>query len=313
MTISSVATPPEVMSLPIVHHADYDAISVPDAHRFPMRKYTLVADLLRQRGASFTVPAHAPESWLHLAHDPAYVTAVLTSSVEEKTARRIGFEMTPAIAARTRASVGGTCLAMRLALEHGAAVSLAGGSHHAHYEGGAGFCVFNDVAVAARLAIEEGLASRVAVIDCDVHHGDGTAAIFAGEPRVFTSSLHCEDNWPREKPPSDLDVGLPKGAGDGPYIEALDNLIGQVFAQARPDLVFYNAGVDPHADDRLGHLQLSDDGLRSRDLRVAEACARHGVPVVGVLGGGYSRDAEAVARRHTFMVDALAAITAVSA
>ncbi|WP_084399196.1 histone deacetylase family protein [Henriciella aquimarina] len=298
------------MSLPIVHHPDYDAESVPDSHRFPMRKYSLIAELLRERGERFIVPAHAPEPWLHLAHDPAYVTAVLTSSVDAKTTRRIGFEMTPAIAARTRASVGGTCLATRLALDHGAAVSLAGGSHHAHYEGGAGFCVFNDVAVAAQVALEEGLARRVAIIDCDVHHGDGTASIFADDPRIFTASLHCEDNWPREKPPSDLDAGLPKGTGDEAYLTALETMLGNVFAKITPDLVFYNAGVDPHAEDRLGHLELSDDGLKTRDRMVAEAFSSRGIALTGVLGGGYSKDARAVARRHTFMVDALQALVA---
>lgn len=301
------------MSLPIVHHPDYDAASVPGEHRFPMRKYSLVAEMLRARGHSFAVPAHAPQAWLHLAHDPDYVTAVLTSTVDAKAARRIGFEMTPAIAARTRASVGGTCLAMRLALEHGAAVNLAGGSHHASYEGGAGFCVFNDVAVAARLALQEGLARQVAVIDCDVHHGDGTARIFRDESRVFTASLHCEDNWPREKPPSDLDMGLPKGAGDEVYLAALDRFVGTVFERAAPDLVFYNAGVDPHASDRLGLLGLSDDGLRARDRHVASACSARGVPVVGVLGGGYEKDASAVAARHCFIVEAFAAIAAVAA
>ena len=293
------------MALPLVHHPDYDAASVSGAHRFPMRKYSLVAELLSERGERFIRPAHAPESWLHLAHDPAYVSAVINSSVDARTARRIGFEMTPAIAARTRASVGGTCLAVQLALEHGAAVNLAGGSHHADHEGGAGFCVFNDVAVAAQLALEEGLVRQIAVIDCDVHHGDGTARIFAGEPRVFTASLHCEENWPREKPPSDLDVGLARGTGDAAYLAALEAMLDEVFARTSPGLVFYNAGVDPHADDRLGHLCLSDEGLKARDRMVAAACAGRAVPVVGVLGGGYSSDAGAVARRHTFLVDAL--------
>ncbi|WP_084422092.1 histone deacetylase family protein [Henriciella litoralis] len=296
------------MPLPLVHHPDYDADSVPDGHRFPMRKYSLVAEILRARGESFTVPAHARESWLHRAHDPGYVSAVLTSSVDRKAARRIGFEMTPAIAARTRASVGGTCLATRLALEHGAAVNLAGGSHHADYEGGAGFCVFNDVAVAAQIALDDGLVSQIAVIDCDVHHGDGTARIFAAEPRVFTSSLHCEQNWPRDKPPSDLDVGIERGSGDEAYLAALKTMIDDVLARVTPQLVFYNAGVDPHADDRLGLLELSDDGLRQRDQLVVDAFASHGIPIVGVLGGGYSSDASDVAMRHTFLVDALKTI-----
>ena len=209
--------------------------------------------------------------------------------------------------------MGGTCLAARLALQHGAAVNLAGGSHHAHYEAGAGFCVFNDVAVAAYDLLSAGLVNQVAVIDCDVHHGDGTASIFAEEPRVFTASLHCEDNWPQIKPPSDIDLGLPKGTTDGEYLLALDQLLAHVFEHTRPDIVFYNAGVDPHAEDRLGLLSLTDDALRERDQRVAQACRRRRVPIIGVLGGGYSRNPEFVARRHVFMVDAIQAAAAVSA
>jgi acetoin utilization deacetylase AcuC-like enzyme len=171
--------------------------------------------------------------------------------------------------------------------------------------GGAGFCVFNDVAVAARLMLEEGAVRRVAVIDCDVHHGDGTALVFAGEPRVFTASLHCADNWPRQKPPSDLDIGLPRGTGDAAYLDALETLVDQALATG-PDLVFYNAGVDPHADDRLGLLSLTDEGLATRDRFVAAACASRAVPLCAVLGGGYSTDARAVAQRHCGLVAALA-------
>jgi acetoin utilization deacetylase AcuC-like enzyme len=290
--------------LPLVHHPDYDAHTVADNHRFPMRKYALVAEMLRADGHGFIAPAHAPESWLHLAHAPAYVSSILSHTLDARAARTIGFEITPAIALRSRAAVGGTCLAARLALEHGAAVNLAGGSHHAGPDGGAGFCVFNDVAVAAKLLLEEGAVCRVAVIDCDVHHGDGTALIFAGEPRVFTASLHCEDNWPRTKPPSDLDLGLPKGAGDAAYLDALDRLVSGALADGA-DLVFYNAGVDPHADDHLGLLALSDEGLAARDHFVASACASRAIPLCAVLGGGYSTDPRAVARRHCGLVAAL--------
>ncbi len=293
--------------LPIIHHPDYDAASVGNDHRFPMRKYSLVAELLRDQGYHLEQPEHVPQAALELAHDPAYVHAVLTSSLDHKTARRVGFEMTPAIAARTRASVGGTLLAARRAIETGRAVNLAGGSHHADYQGGAGFCVFNDVAVAALKVLEDGIAGRIAVIDLDVHHGDGTALIFADDPHVFTASLHCEENWPRVKPPSDLDMGVSKGTEDGPYLEATGKLIEETFSRSKPDLVFYNAGVDPHAEDRLGLLNLTDNGLRQRDKRVVEACARQKVPVVGVLGGGYSKDASTVARRHTFLVEAMVA------
>lgn len=291
--------------LPIIHHPDYDAASVSDDHRFPMRKYSLVAEILRDQGYAFEQPDHASQAALERAHDPGYVQGVLTSDLDRKTARRVGFEMTPAIAARTQASVGGTELAARRALETGAAVNLAGGSHHADYHGGAGFCVFNDVAVAAMSLLDEGLADRIAVIDLDVHHGDGTALIFADEPRVFTASLHCEANWPRTKPPSDLDLGLDKGVGDQAYLKATKTLIDQTLAAFKPDLVFYNAGVDPHQDDRLGLLSLSDAGLKARDRMVATSCAEQAIPITGVLGGGYSKEARAVAMRHTYLVAAL--------
>ena len=291
--------------LPIIHHPDYDAATVGDDHRFPMRKYTLVAELLAERGYAFELPRHATQVALERAHSPSYVRAVLTSALDAKSARRVGFEMTPAIATRTCASVGGTELAARRALEIGRAVNLAGGSHHADFEGGAGFCVFNDVAVAALSLLYEGIVKRIAVLDLDVHHGDGTARIFADDPRVFTASLHCEQNWPREKPPSDLDVGLEKGTADEAYLDAANALITKALEASKPDLVFYNAGVDPHAEDRLGLLSLSDLGLRTRDALVAQACEELGVPIVGVLGGGYSKDAAAVARRHTFLIEAL--------
>lgn len=294
------------MTVPLVHHPDYDAASVADDHRFPMRKYAMVAQMLRTAGHVLSEPVHAPESWLHLAHDAGYVGAILTQTLERSAARRIGFEITPAISQRSRAAVAGTCLAARLAIEYGAAINLAGGSHHAGPGAGAGFCVFNDVAVAVRLLLAEGQVRRVAVIDCDVHHGDGTALIFADDEAVFTASLHCDDNWPRKKPPSDLDVGLATGAGDETYLTALEPLVEAAMA-TKPDLVFYNAGVDPHVDDRLGLLALSDEGLARRDAFVAQACASAGVPVCGVLGGGYSRDASAVARRHCLLVEAFGA------
>ncbi|MEM1150116.1 MAG: histone deacetylase [Pseudomonadota bacterium] len=295
---------------PLIHHPAYDANTVPDGHRFPMRKYTLVAERLRAAGRSFLTPELASSAALSAVHDEAYVDAILNQTLDRKAARRIGFEITPAIARRSRAAVGGTGLAARIALNEGAAINLAGGSHHADGLGGAGFCVFNDVAVAARGLLDAGLAQRIAVVDVDVHHGDGTALIFADVAEVFTLSIHCEANWPREKPPSDLDVGLARGTGDEAYLAALSEALEDTLARSRPDIVFYNAGVDPHAEDRLGLLSLSNSGLYRRDRHVADACRARQIPVCAVLGGGYSRDADAVARRHLLLVEALESVFA---
>lgn len=293
------------MFLPLVHHPDYDAHSVDDGHRFPMRKYTLVANALRMRGRALILPKLATQEQLELVHDPAYVSAVMTSSLDARQARKIGFAMTPAIARRACAAVGGTIYAAQFAFVSGAAVNLAGGSHHAHSDMGAGFCVFNDVAVAAEIILAQGRAQRILIVDLDVHHGDGTAQIFAERDEVFTFSMHCQDNWPTYKPASDLDIGLPQGTPDAIYLTTLQQMLARAFDLAAPDFVFYNAGVDPHGEDRLGKLALTDGGLAARDRLVAEICRDRKLPLCGVLGGGYSKDALAVAQRHLFLVDAL--------
>lgn len=293
------------MQVPLIHHPAYDADTVADGHRFPMRKYSLVGKLLREQGYALIEPQPAQPEELETVHDPDYVEAVLTCSLDRKSARKIGFEITPAIVRRTCASVGGTIHAARFALTTGAAVNLAGGSHHAHPDFGSGFCVFNDVGVAAHVMLERGEVSKVLVIDLDVHHGDGTARMFTRREDVFTLSVHCEANWPLEKPPSDIDIGLPKATGDAVYLTTLRKTLGHAFAAAEPDFVFYNAGVDPHQDDKLGHLDLTDGGIMERDRIVVQACLDRDVPVCGVLGGGYSKDALAVARRHLFLVDAM--------
>jgi acetoin utilization deacetylase AcuC-like enzyme len=298
--------------LPIVHHPAYDATSVPDGHRFPMRKFALLAEMLRAAPFADRLDWHEPQpaplDAVRRAHDPAYVDAVANQTLDAKAQRRIGVPVTASVAARSLASSGGTMLAARLALKHGVAANTAGGSHHASRDAGAGFCVFNDVAIAALDVLATGDASRVLIVDCDVHDGDGTARIFTDEPRVFTLSIHCEANWPLEKPPSDLDVGLPKGAGDEAYLAALHPALDDAIARSRPDLVFYNAGVDPHADDRLGLLNLSDDGLRARDRLVGETCKRLKLPLAAVIGGGYGPDTAAIACRHLILFEMLADI-----
>lgn len=292
--------------LPIIHHEAYVAPDVPATHRFPMGKFRAVAERCLAEGLvasfdDFHRPMPAPASWLQLAHDHAYVDQVLTQTVPAELERRIGFKMTADVAQRSRCAVAGTALAARLALEHGAACNTAGGSHHAFAEGGAGFCVFNDVAVAARLMLAEGAVSRILVVDLDVHQGDGTARIFEHDQRVFTLSVHCEANWPRRKAVSDRDVGLHKGTADAAYLAAVHEAVTEAIEASRPDLIFFNAGVDPHRDDRLGLLDLSDDGLARREALVFDEALKRGIAIVGVLGGGYSRDLDALARRHALL------------
>eukprot|EP01037_Dinobryon_pediforme_P021229 gene21229-22045_t len=289
------------MTLPIVHAPRYDLDLARD-HRFPAAKFRRLAELIIAEGLlgpeGFHVPGPAPASWIAAVHDQSYVDAVLGGTVAASIVRDIGFPVTEAVALRSRMASGGTALTARLALEHGIACNTAGGSHHARRTQGAGFCVFNDVAVAASALLAEGLIDRALVVDLDVHQGDGTADIFAGRPEVFTFSVHAERNYPTVKIPSDLDVGLPDGTGDTDYLKALAAVLPGLIARQRPDILFYNAGVDPHADDRLGRLALGDDGLMARDRLVIGAARAAGVPVATVLGGGYGPDIDALARRH---------------
>lgn len=297
------------MTLPIVHHPDYDA-RFPPHHRFPMDKYRLLMEALRRRGLVDDDNLHVPDpvgaEILSLGHDPAYVEQVLTRSVPAEIEREIGFPVDERVARRAHLAASGTLLAARLALGHGLACNTAGGSHHARRAHGAGFCTFNDVGVAASTLLAERAVRRALVVDLDVHQGDGTAEIFATEPRVFTFSMHAANNYPARKIPSDLDVDLPDGVDDEAYLERLDRLLPLFVDYARPDLVFYNAGVDPHREDRLGKLALSDEGLRSRDRLVIGHFRGLGIPVCAVIGGGYATDVAALAERHAILFEVAA-------
>ena len=272
-----------------------------------MDKYGVVRCLLDDAAFDLHVPEAAPVAWLEAVHDPSYVAAVLDGSLAPDIQRRIGFPVTARIARRSRLVCGGTHLAARLALRHGFAVNGAGGSHHALPSGGAGYCVFNDLGVAGAQLLAEGVVERLAVVDLDVHQGDGTAAIFAGEPRVATFSMHAAKNFPVRKAVSTRDVALPDGIRDAEYLAILADELPALLDAHRPDLVLYQAGVDPHADDRLGRLALSDDGLQARDAYVVATCRARGVPVAATLGGGYGRDVRVVAERHVRGILAMAA------
>ncbi|MCQ8783316.1 histone deacetylase family protein [Mangrovibrevibacter kandeliae] len=292
------------MPLPIVHHPAFDA-RFDEKHRFPMSKFSRLAEILVEDGIvgrdGWHVPAPALPSWLRLAHSSRYVDQVLHQAVPHEMEKAIGFSVDERVTMRSRCATGGTVLTARLALAEGLACNTAGGSHHAGRDGGAGFSVFNDVAVAAEVLLADGDIRRVLVFDCDVHQGDGTAAIFADEPDVFTLSIHGAKNYPPVKQRSDLDVPLADATADAAYLALLPDLLRHALGAARPDLVFYNAGVDPHADDRLGRLSLSDEGLAERDRRVIGFFRDRQIPVAAVIGGGYSRDIETLARRHTIL------------
>lgn len=289
------------MSLSIVHSPDFHA-ELPGGHRFPMGKFRRLAEVLVEEGlvapGTFHVPQPAPSEWIAAVHDRSYVDHVFGAQVEAKVAREIGIPMTDQVALRARSACAGSVLTGRLALQHGIACNTAGGSHHARLEQGAGFCVFNDVAVAIRQLQADGLIERAMVVDLDVHQGDGTAAIFARDDSTFTFSMHAEKNYPVRKHPSDRDIALPDGTGDEAYMEALRAALPMLIEAAVPDIVFYNAGVDPHCDDRLGRLALSDTGLEARDRFVIDTVRECGLPLAGVLGGGYSDDVDVLARRH---------------
>lgn len=294
---------------PIAFHPAYEA-PLPSGHRFPMRKYGLLAETLVAKGLAplgFVTPEPASAEILLRAHDPAYVDAVLACDVGRDIERAIGLPVDAALVRRSRASVGGTLLAGRLALAEGLAGSAAGGSHHARRRQGAGFCVLNDVAVAARTLQAEGLVRRVLVVDLDVHQGDGTADCLALSPDLFTLSIHCENNYPAQKIAGDLDIGLPDRLDDAAYLDVLRARLPTLLDAFAPDLVFYNAGVDPHRDDCLGRLCLTDDGLLARDRYVVAQARARGIALAAVIGGGYMHDVEALARRHALVFEALAA------
>ena len=294
--------------LHVVHHADYvvDA-GASGAHSFT--KYGAVMAALRSGDAPLTIhpPEPMPQRWLEAAHDPAYVAAVLASAVDPVIERRIGFTITPAVARRAVMTPGGTWRAAMLALEHGYAANAAGGSHHALPDTGAGYCVFNDLAIAALRLLGEGAMQRILIVDLDVHQGDGTAVILAGRDDVATLSIHAAKNFPARKARSTLDVDLPDGTGDNAYLAALKPALAAMIDRIRPDLILYQAGVDVHADDRLGRLSLTDAGIAARDRHVADTARAHGIALASVMGGGYGAYIAAVAHRHAATMRTLAA------
>lgn len=282
-----------------VFYADQFVLPLPAGHRFPMAKYQLLRDQLAAHlpGLRLMPAQRASDGELALAHSPAYIRAIQDGTVAPQVMREIGFPWSEAMAERARRSVGATIAACRAAFREGLAANIAGGTHHAYADKGGGFCVFNDAAVAARLMQAEWARThrhplKVAVVDLDVHQGNGTASLFRADPSVFTLSLHGQKNFPFRKEASDWDVDLPDGCRDDEYLQALEIALAEMERRFEPGLVIYLAGADPHEGDRLGRLKLTWDGLEARDRRVFDWAWQRRVPLAFAMAGGYGHRIE---------------------
>jgi acetoin utilization deacetylase AcuC-like enzyme len=283
---------------PPLYYTDQYTITLPEGHKFPRLKYGMVRTLLAEQNLFDFQPAPLAEpEAVKLAHDPEYVSNFLSGSLPSSAVRRIGLPWSEMLAKRSLASVGGTINASFDALRTGWGATLGGGTHHALRSEGAGFCVFNDIAVAIQLLRSKNLIHRAAVIDLDVHQGDGTAEIFQSDEEVFTLSIHCRSNFPFRKQKSRLDIDLPDKVEDDEYLRWLDQVLPEVFA-SRPEIVFYQSGVDALYSDALGHLSLTHAGLEERDRKVMQAAQAYKIPFVLTMGGGYSKPIELSAQAH---------------
>lgn len=282
------------------YYSDHFVLPLPEGHRFPMSKYRSLRDsLVEVTGLNLKEAPAASDTELLLAHDPLYVTKVISGTLDAKEQREIGFPWTLEMVERSRRSVGATIAACRSAIEAGVAVNLAGGTHHAYREKGSGFCVFNDVAIAARLIQRQLLPDcKVAIIDLDVHQGNGTAAIFRHDPSVFTLSLHGDKNFPFRKEPSDLDVPLPDGCDDATYLDALQHAFSDLDKRFSADFLIFLAGADPHEGDRLGRLKVTQQGLLQRDQAVFNYASQRGIPLALCMAGGYGTRIETTVAVH---------------
>ncbi len=275
---------------------------LPAGHRFPMEKYEILPEQLLYEGTvrdeNFFHPSPIDEPAILLTHAAEYWNKLKTQTLSAKEVRAIGFPMTPRLVERGRYIAAGTIECALYARTYGVALNIAGGTHHSFSYKGEGFCVFNDIAIAANYLLHRGLAQNILVVDLDVHQGNGTAQIFSGDPRVFTFSMHCAKNYPTRKERSDLDIGLPDATEDGPYLRILRNTLPQLIDAVQPDIVFYQSGVDVLASDKLGRLSLSLAGCKERDRIVLEACKCNGIPLAVSMGGGYSERLAQIIEAH---------------
>ena len=289
------------MELPIINHKDYFA-KIGDDHRFPIKKFGALADyLLKEKVVNkFHTPYPCSDETLKRAHSENYIKQIKNKTLDINAIRKIGFPLVDSVIQRSLVATGGTVLASKLAINYGLACNTAGGSHHANYDSGAGYCVFNDVAVAAHYLLDRGLAGKILILDLDVHQGNGNSDIFKDNKNVFTFSMHSKTNYPLKKSISDLDVDLNDNMEDHDYLKVLKYYLAQL-NEENFDFVFYIAGVDIHFNDRLGKLKISDEGIRTRDEIVTENFFSRGIPLCGVLGGGYNKDFDKLVELHSIL------------
>ncbi len=288
-------------SLPIVNHEDYFA-KIGDDHKFPIKKFGELANYLIKNKVvnNFHKPYPCSEETLRRAHSENYIKNIKNKTLDKNGVKKIGFPLVDSVVQRSFTATGGTVLASKLAIKNGLACNTAGGSHHANFEGGAGYCIFNDVAVAAQYLLDRGLAGRILIVDLDVHQGNGNSDIFKNNRNVFTFSMHSKSNYPAKKSISDLDVELDDNMEDKQYIKLLKLYLNQLNKE-NFDYIFYIAGVDIHFNDRLGKLKISDDGIKERDELVTQNFFSKGIPLCGVLGGGYNKDFVKLVELHSFL------------
>jgi acetoin utilization deacetylase AcuC-like enzyme len=287
---------------PLVYHRVYD-IPLPENHRFPGSKYSVLLKILKSEGLIKSFLKYSPKpataAQLSIVHDQNYLQAVESGNLSKQHETKIGLPWSETLRSRSFLAANGTLLAAQLALQTGIACHAAGGTHHAHSDFGAGFCVFNDLAYASRALIELKLAQKVLIFDCDVHQGDGTARILAKDKNIFTCSIHCADNYPAKKAKSDLDIPIPRGAGDEQYLSLLRQCLSEIDrTNFIPDLVIYDAAVDVHARDKLGLLQMTSGGIEARDRYILSHFKKQQIPIATTMGGGYGETSEEVAKRH---------------
>ncbi|MCX7554502.1 histone deacetylase [Marinicella sp. S1101] len=294
-------------SIPLVYSPFY-SYSFPANHRFPMSKFHHLYQCLDAQGViknnNVFRPGRVKAEVLALAHDDDYINRFENNLLSTKELRKMGLPWSEPLVKRSMISPNGTLMTGSIALNHGIACHLAGGTHHANYDHGRGYCIFNDLAVAAKSLIAQNKAKRILIFDCDVHQGDGTASILSDDEHIFTCSIHCEKNFPHHKATSDLDVGLPKGMNDAEYLIVVEETLYQAIQLSQPDLVFYDAGVDIYANDGLGYLNISTDGILARERLVLSTLKQHNLPVATVIGGGYDKDTPALAKRHALVFQA---------